>query len=137
MNYLIESAIQELRSPNKEARLQAAEYLRDHPHPTAILPLIDTLSDNSVDVAYSAAEAIAHAGPSAEEHLLAAFADIHDDSTRYLLLATLATIATTASEDLLIDALHSGNPDLAEVAAEALRHINTPNARRALQQWGD
>ncbi len=136
MNYMIEAAIQDLRSADRATRLKATEYLRDHPHVAAIDPLIEILSDQSVDVAYGAAEALTVVGVAVEAHLLAAFGNIQDESTLYLLLVTLAVVATVESEDLLVDALYSGNPDFAEVAAEALRRINTPNARRILDEWG-
>lgn len=136
MNYMIESAIQDLRSPNTATRLQAAEYLRDHAHPAAVSALLDALSDNSIDVAYAAAEALTHVGADVEPLVEARFYDVRDDSTRYLALVVLAAVASVESEGLLIEVLHSGDPNLSEVAAEGLRRINTPNAHHALDQWG-
>jgi len=135
MNHMQEAAIQALRSSNVEARLSAAEYLRDHPHSAAIEPLIEALSDNSVDVAYRAAEALISVGSEAEAPLLSAFEQTEDESTRYLILVVLSIIGTVQSEGVLIEALHSGNPSWVEVAAEGLYMLNTPNARRALEEF--
>lgn len=136
MNHFIESAIQELRHPDQSTRLAATAYLRDNPHAAAIEPLVDALSDGSIDVAYGAAEALLQLGDAVEPTLLDSFGTVQDDSTLYLLLVTLASVATPASESVLIDALNSGNEHYTEVAIEGLRHINTPNARAALQEFG-
>ena len=134
MRFVVEETIQELRSPNATIRQDAAQLLGKRRPPEALQPLLEALYDNANEVLLTVIEAVTKYGEDAVEGLVA-YMQSPDSSVRYAAALALLDINSIAAESALIDALNDSDKMVAEIAAEALERLNTPNARAALQSW--
>lgn len=136
MDSIIQSSIEALRSPKATTRAEAAIRLGNRRHPEAIQPLIECLGDTADEVLLAVMDSLPRYGEAAIAPLMAALQS-PDAAVRFAVVHVLAKIQSVEAETALIDALHDPNQDVAEVAADGLRVLNTPNARRALNTQAD
>lgn len=139
---IIRSLIRLINDPDMDVRHAVTEALAVIKPAAAVEPLIDALPNNDPDIAGNIALALGNIGDlRAVNPLIDLLAD-SDPYVRATAADALGTLGDPRAVDPLIDRLSdtgvaSESPELwvCDYAAEALRKINTPDARLALEQF--
>ncbi len=130
-----------LADPDKLVREAAAEALGDLGDPTALPALAQAMNDPEPFVRLAVVEAVGKLEDDATVPTLVQALEDKDDHVRWAAVIALGRGASVAAVPALSQCLHDTDGPywedkrICDVAAEALEHIGTPEARAALAQW--
>jgi len=127
--------IEVLREGDEEARQRAIAALGQMEGPRDLTPLIEALSSGpSYEVWQGAMDALVQIGEPAVEPLIAVLQG-GDWMARRRVARTLGQIGNTQAVRPLIEALGDSIRAVRQAAAEALHHVDSPQARAALRKY--
>ena len=137
----IQNLTSALRSEDRDVRASAVLALgKIGPEPKAAVPaLIEALKDEYQEIRWHAANTLTDIGPDAKAAVPALIEALKDDywSVRQPSAQALGKIGPEAKAAVpaLIKALKDDDGNVRRYAAKALKKINTPEARKALEEY--
>ncbi|MBF8283823.1 MAG: PBS lyase HEAT domain protein repeat-containing protein [Anaerolineales bacterium] len=117
--------IKQLKEPDANTRMKAAQILGENREPRAVEPLGAALADPDSGVRQRAAEALGRIGAPALKHLITALDD-PEAQVRQLATKALGQIGGAEVVEPLVIALRSPDADVSHQAAFALNKIGAP-----------
>jgi len=117
--------IKQLKEPDANTRMKAAQILGENREPRAVEPLGAALADPDSGVRQRAAEALGRIGAPALKHLITALDD-PEAQVRQLATKALGQIGSAEVVEPLVIALRSPDADVSHQAAFALNKIGAP-----------